>query len=103
MKPRGTRPLLALNLALLAALTLVSLAPRADAQAQAPGAARGRGQYTMVAGRLLGGQEDAIYIVDAANLEMLALRFEQGRGEMVGVGYRDLAADSGRSGTVKPR
>lgn len=104
MKRQSVRGLLALNGALLVALGIATFAPTAGAQQpQTPAAARGRGQYTMVEGALAGRSEAAVYIIDAGNMEVLALKYDLGRREMLHIGLRDLAADTGRPGPVKPR
>lgn len=104
MKRPSFGGLLALNAALLAALAAVTFAPRADArQPQSAPPARARGQYTMVTGNVQGRSEAAIYVVDAGNLEVLGFRYDNGKKELSVIGRRDLAADSGRSGPVKPR
>jgi hypothetical protein len=89
---RSSRGLVALNAALLVALAGVTLAPPADAQNQS-GVTRARGEYTMVGGEISGGNANAVYIVDAANREMIALYWDEARRVMQGVGYRDLATD----------
>jgi len=93
-RPRG---LIALNAALLLVLAVVTLAPATHAQrgtGTGAGAGRARGQYTMVAGKVTGGNSHAVYLVDANNQELLALLWSQtGKGLDV-VGYRDLRADT---------
>lgn len=86
--PRG---LLAANAALLLLLGAVTLAPTAGAQRAAN---RAPGDYTMVAGRIQGGSSNAVYIVDSANQEMIAVRWNIGAKSLDGVGYRDLSADA---------
>lgn len=86
---RVSRGLVALNVALALGLALVTLAPSADAQR----AARARGDYTMVAGAINGSTSHAIYIVDGANQEMVALRWNESSKSLDGIGFRDLAAD----------
>lgn len=106
MAQRSNRRLLALNAALLAGLAVVALAPSAGARqpASAPTTgARARGQYTMVSGSVQGRNEAAVYVIDAGNMEMLALRYDTGRKELQVMSRRDIAADSGRPGQVKPR
>lgn len=85
------RPLVVLNMVLALVLAAISLAPRAEAQR---GGGRGRGDYTMVSGRIQGGSSNAIYVVDAANQEMIALRWSDSTKGLEGIGYRDLRADS---------
>jgi hypothetical protein len=86
----GRRGLIAINAALLATLAAVSFAPLATGQ---PVATRGRGQYTMVAGRTISGGAAAVYIVDSSNNEMVALRWDQGKQALQGLGYRNFAGD----------
>lgn len=80
--------LLVLNAALLALLAAVVLSPAASAQS---GPARARGTYTMVGGKVIGSPEDAIYIVDAANQEMVAAKWDRSRKALKFLGYYDLA------------
>ena len=82
------RSLLAINAALLGLLALVSLAPAVGAQG------RGRGDYTMVGGGANGTNSAVVYIIDAANQEMLAATFNTNTRRLDGVGYRNLAQDA---------
>ena len=86
----GRGGLIALNASLVAVLGFVTWA-----QGQNLGV-RARGEYTMVAGRTTGAGPAAVYIVDAANQEMVALRWDQSKQSLIGLGYRNLAGD-GRS------
>lgn len=80
--------LIALNAALLVVLGLVSIA---NAQ---PGA-RARGNYAMVGGEYLGGGgANAVYILDAANQELIAVKWDESRKVLDGIGYRDLSKDA---------
>lgn len=90
---RGLARLVALNAVLLGVLGLVELAPRASAQPGGEGPARPRGAYTMVGGEIQTGNSNAVYVIDSVNQEMVVLRVESGRGNLAGVGYRDLNAD----------
>lgn len=83
--------LLALNAALLIAIGAVWTA---DARAQA--AARGRGDYTMLGGEIQGANSNALYVIDAANQEMVALRWDDAKKQLIGIGYRDLRSDAQR-------
>lgn len=81
-------PLIALNATLLVVLGIVSIA-----QAQ-PGA-RARGNYAMVGGEFLGGGGgNAVYILDAANQELIAVKWDDSRKVLDGIGYRDLSKDA---------
>ncbi len=85
------RNLVALNAVLLGALTLVTLAPRAEGQG-----ARARGSYTMVPGKVQGSTEEAIFIFDNANAEFIAVLYDRSRRSMTPIGYRNVTADAGR-------
>jgi hypothetical protein len=91
------RALIALNAVLIGVLALVTLAPApgGDAQAQAN---RARGDYTMVAGRIQGSSEDAIFIVDSNNAEVVAVRWQKGAKEFAGVGYQSFNSTPQRGG-----
>ncbi|MBL8999894.1 MAG: hypothetical protein JNK25_02015 [Phycisphaerae bacterium] len=91
------RGLVILNLALLGAVVFVAFIRPAGAQNAAQpsgGSGRARGEYTMVSGKTSSGGGGAIYIVDVTNQEMVALRWDPARQSLIGVGYRDLAADT---------
>lgn len=97
--------LLALNGVALAALVAVSLAPGAAAQNQprtgggsGGASARGRGDYTMVSAKIQGSLENAVFVIDSNNSEMLAIKWDGGRRAIVGLGHRDLAADAKKPG-----
>ncbi|MCB9838494.1 MAG: hypothetical protein H6813_04080 [Phycisphaeraceae bacterium] len=97
-KRRAVPGLIGLNAALALCLAVVTLAP--GATAQQPARAREPGDYTMVSGLLQGQTFEVIYIVDAANQEMVAVEWEQTRRQMRPVGFRDLGADSQATGRV---
>lgn len=91
---RRTRAVLAsLNLVLLGVVGIALWPAPAGAQAPA-GVGRARGEYTMVAGEISAGSYAVTYIVDSANQEVLAVRWDQGRAQLQSIGYRDLAADA---------
>ncbi|MEM7628770.1 MAG: hypothetical protein AAF995_09155 [Planctomycetota bacterium] len=90
VKNRRRRVLLGVNVLLLGALGWVVVEPMALGQ----NSARARGSYTLVGGEIPGGTSNAIYVLDATNGEMIALRWDQSRNALVGVGYRDLASDT---------
>jgi hypothetical protein len=97
---RRVLPLAIANAALLATLAFIEFGPVAVAQPAGndPAAARPRGQYTLVGGRVQTGNANAVYIVDSANQEMVVLQWEDGRNILQGVGYRDLEDDQQRRG-----
>ncbi len=80
--------LLAVNGSLLALLAMVTFAPTSEAQN------RVRGEYAMVGGGIQGASANAIYIVDTRNQELIALGYEPNQKELLGIGYRNLAADA---------
>lgn len=89
MRNRKYGALIALNAALLGVLLLVGLPVGATAQQQPSGAAgtRGRGDYTMVAGRAQGSTEDVVWVVDAVNQEIMALRWDISRNDLQFIGF----------------
>lgn len=88
-------PLVIANVALAGVLALVEFGPVAFAQpAGDPAAARPRGQYTLVGGRVQTGNANAVWVIDSANQEMVVLQWEDGRNMIRGVGYRDLDEDT---------
>ena len=89
--------LVALNLALLVGLGLVTFAPGAGAQLGANRnnpEGRVRGEYAVVGGSTLGQTASTIYVLDSANREMIALKWNDSIKSLEGVGYRDLVADA---------
>ncbi len=95
------RRLIGLNIALLGVLGVVTLvgvmSSRAGAQpgtGGAGGAARGRGEYTMVAGKIQGATTAAIYVVDAANQEVVALGWDRATSRLEPIGHRSLLDDA---------
>jgi hypothetical protein len=97
--PRRTfNTLLALNLALVALLALVVLASDAGAQNRS----RSRGDYAMVGANAIGGSEQALWVVDAANQELIVVRWDRGRKALKSLGFRDLNADAGRAADQTP-
>ncbi len=84
--------LIALNVVLLAVLGAVTLAPRSEAQPSSPDT-RVRGEYTIVGGKTLGDAGNTIYVLDSANREMVALRWNDSAKALEGMGYRDLVRD----------
>lgn len=90
---RQSNALVVLNLVLLGVLALITLAPRAGAQLSDPNPTRARGEYTLVGGETQSGNANAIYVLDTANRELVALRWNASTSTLEGIGYRDLAQD----------
>lgn len=89
------RRVVAVNVVLLAILVSMSLGPGAGAQPGAPaGPARARGDYTMLSGKTNTGNTSAVYVLDGANQELIALRWDNSRQRLISVGYRNLDADA---------
>lgn len=87
------RRLIAANIALLGALAVAMVIPRAAAAGGQP-AGRARGNYTMVSGRIQGNTTNGIYILDSANQELVALTWERGQNRFNSpIGYRNLVQD----------
>ncbi|GAB4550372.1 MAG: hypothetical protein Tsb0013_12090 [Phycisphaerales bacterium] len=84
--------LIALNAGLLLLLGAVTLAPMAEAQ-RGRSVRRAPGEYTMVASRPQGASEDALHIVDASNMELMTLRYDNSSKSLKFIDYRDLNAD----------
>lgn len=85
------RGLIGLNMGLLVVLALLTLAPGVQAR---QAASRPHGQYAMVSAQVQGQTEAAIVVVDAANEEMAALRWDRSRRILTPIGYRNLRQDS---------
>ncbi len=97
MRTRASvRALALVNAALLAGIIATALSrPAANAQGETPAdARRPRGEYTMVSAKTNQGGPHAIWIVDSANNEMVAVRWDQSRQAMLGVGYRSISSDA---------
>lgn len=90
MNNRRHRGLIVLNVVLVAVLGLVTLGPDAGAQ---NAVARAPGSYTMVGGRINGGTANAVWVVDGTNQEVVAVRWNNSRARLDGLGFRDLVAD----------
>jgi hypothetical protein len=86
----GRRSLIVLNVVLLLVLAAVALSPRALAQR----GSRARGEYTMVSGRIIGGNSHIVYILDGANQEVLAAKWNESSKSVDVIGYRDMQADA---------
>lgn len=109
----GTRALVVVNAGLIVALgvmtvgervaglvasgagTLVDSALGSSAEAQPrAGQARARGTYTLLGGDITAGSENAVYVIDSGNAEMIAVRLVN-QNKLEGLGYRDLDEDAG--------
>lgn len=96
---RSSRRLLGVNIALLIGLAVVTLmstlhTPYSTAQVVPNAAQRPRGEYTMISGRYQGSTTAAVYILDAANQEVIALRWDRNNNRFEGIGYHNLKDDA---------
>ena len=86
----AVRVLVAVNAALVLVLGAVTLSPDATAQANQ---ARPAGKYMLVGGQPISGNSNVAYVIDTVNAEMVAVKWNQGRRLLEGVGFRDFDAD----------
>lgn len=86
-----TPALAAANLLLALSLGLAAAARTAEAQV---GPTRARGSYALTAGKTNAGSWQAVYVLDAANQELVALRWDNARQQLVGLSYRNLRTDA---------
>jgi len=82
--------LIALNAGLLGTLGAVLYGPQALAQV---GATRAPGEYATIGGEMPGSNNNTIFVIDAANREMIALEWNDSTRSLEGIGFRDLATD----------
>jgi len=92
MAPRSKKHLLALNGVLVAVLALVTFATGAEGRQTAR--ARASGQYAIISVAFQGATDRAMFILDAANEELIGMRWDRSRRALEGIGYRDLKADA---------
>ncbi len=91
MKRNSLGAFIALNVALLVALLVVLVLPGRTAQAQR---GRGRGDYTMISGRVTGRENQAgIYLVELKSARMVALLFDSRTKRLEKIAGRRLADD----------
>jgi hypothetical protein len=86
-----SRGLVLLNAGLLLVLGAVTLAPSSHAQR---GGGRARGEYSMVSGKITGSTAHAVYIIDTANQDLVAVRWNESTKSLDAIGYRDLKEDA---------
>lgn len=72
---------------------VLALGWQAIAQPSTDRPSREKGRYTLVSGAFLGGLADAVYLVDAENRELAAIRYDPAARTVRVAGYRDLARD----------
>lgn len=59
---------------------------------------RAAGNYTLLAGKASGSSAKVVYILDSANKEMVAVKWNQSAAKLDGIGYRNLAQDADAQG-----
>jgi hypothetical protein len=87
--------LVAANIAALGLLAIVELSAAAKAQQ------RPRGTFTAASGRIEGTETHALYVIDEATQEMIAVQWDPRAKQVKGLGYRSMGADMGD--IAKPR
>jgi hypothetical protein len=102
-RSRWSKPLLVVNAALVSVLAGLYMAQPTSAQVGGqfgnqvgvpPTEIRARGEYTMVSGRVTQGSIPVVYVVDSANGEVIALRWDNNKQSFAGVGYRNMLQDA---------
>ncbi|MBX3386729.1 MAG: hypothetical protein KF768_09175 [Phycisphaeraceae bacterium] len=88
------RKLLWLNGGLLVALAAATIVGHAVAQPGDTANLRNRGDYTMISGRFQGGTTSAVYILDAANQQVMALTWDRNGRRFDLLGLRSLSDDA---------
>ena len=83
--------LIALNLALLVVLALVSFAP--SVQARGSGAA---GDYMLVGGRITGSTSNAIYLLDQRSGALMCFLYDRSSKKLKPLSVRSVANDGKR-------
>jgi len=93
MKKDSLGALIALNIALLVALLLVFVLPVGEVEGQAR---RGRGDYGMIAGEVVGREnQSAIYIAELKSFQLAAIMFDSRSNRIDLIGVRNMAKDLG--------
>lgn len=87
--------LVAANIAALGFLAFVKLSVPAEAQS------RVRSTYSAASGRIEGTEVHALYIVDEATQEVVAVQWDPQKKQMRGLGYRNMQTDA--ADTARPR
>lgn len=86
--------LIALNLALLAILALVSFAPPATAGGGGgAGASAVVGEYVMVGGTVQGSTSNAVYVLDQSTGTLIGLMYDRSTRRLRGLGIRNVKTD----------
>lgn len=100
------RRLVGLNIGLVVTLGVVTLVgvTRSGAQPSTgaggvgggggAGSSRPRGEYTLVSGKFQGSSASAVYILDVANQELVALDWDRNKLRFEPIGYRSLKDDA---------
>lgn len=86
--------LIGVNIALLGALVATSVLAQPRGSVGARAADRARGNYTVVSGRVQGTPSHVLYVFDAANQELVAVRWDRNAQKFETIGFRDVAGDA---------
>ncbi|HEB60429.1 MAG TPA: hypothetical protein ENJ06_01240 [Phycisphaeraceae bacterium] len=87
MKRKQLSGLVLLNTILLIVLAFVTLEPGAKAQSRRPG------DYLVVGGQMKGETSNAIYVLDANNLEIIGLMLDKNRRQVTSAIWHDIEKD----------
>ena len=93
MKRPALAALIALNLALLGSLALVTFSPGNQAQAS-NASSSSRGEYVAVSGNIAGSKTPMLWVVNQSTQEIIAVQFDAQRDQLIGYGYRNMNNDS---------
>ena len=91
IKPTSRNGVLALNVLLVAILTVIVLVPSSDAQSTNPRAIPG---YVAIPAVASGINTGVVYILDTSQQEMAAVAWNQNRNKIMTLGYRNIAIDA---------
>jgi len=90
--------LIAVNIALLAILGLITWAPATQAESGS-GAGSQAGDYIMLGGDVTGMTSNGIYVLDQRSGILIALQYELGRRKLKALNARNIIQDARRSGS----
>ena len=95
IKPTSRNGVLALNVLLVAILTVIVLVPPSDAQSTNPRAIPADCcRYVAIPAVASGINTGAVYILDTSQQEMAAVAWNQNRNKIMTLGYRNVGIDA---------
>ncbi len=90
--------LIAINIALLVILTIVTIGPRVSAGNAEFNANRATGDFIMVGGMLSGKNIDAVYVLDQRSGLLIGLQYDLSSRRMKDIDVLNLTKDAERAG-----